>query len=105
METRVVGYLQQWWPDAERRALHGNTDRGDVAGIPGLCAEIKACKTMGLAGWVDEAVIEAGNCGPQVMPVVIHRRVRKRDAGEQYVTMRLEDFCRLWFDNNEAEQL
>lgn len=99
METRIVTYLQKWWPATERRALHGNTDRGDVAGIPGLCAEIKACKTMALAGWLDEAVTEAGHCGPGVIPIVIHRRLRKRAPAEQYVTMRLEDFCKTWFDD------
>lgn len=102
METRVVGYLQRWWPPTERRALHGNKDKGDVAAIPGLCVEIKACKTMALAGWVSEAVAEAANCGPGVTPVVVHRRVGKRDPAEQYVTMRLADFCKLWFDDEIA---
>jgi Holliday junction resolvase len=43
-EREVVRYLQTWWPAAERRALSGNKDKGDVAGIPGVCIEIKAAE-------------------------------------------------------------
>lgn len=44
-ETAVTRYLvANGWPFAERRALHGNQDRGDITGTPSLCWEIKAGK-------------------------------------------------------------
>lgn len=37
-ETAVVRYLAaHGFPAAERRALHGATDLGDITGTPGLC--------------------------------------------------------------------
>lgn len=42
-ETAVVRHLaRNGWPFAERRALHGNQDRGDITGTPSLCWEVKA---------------------------------------------------------------
>lgn len=42
-ESAVVRYLQgHGFPHAERRALRGTYDCGDVVGIPGVCIEIKA---------------------------------------------------------------
>jgi len=41
-ETAVVRWLQaNGWPSAERRALRGNADAGDITGTPGICWEIK----------------------------------------------------------------
>lgn len=35
-ESAVVKYLrEQGWPSAERRALNGASDRGDIAGVVG----------------------------------------------------------------------
>ena len=51
-ETAVVDYLRaNGHPHAERRALSGNTDRGDIAGVPGVVIECKNAKTMALAAW------------------------------------------------------
>ena len=49
------------WPHAERRALNGNQDRGDIAGVPGCVIEAKNAKTINLAGWLDEANLERDN--------------------------------------------
>jgi hypothetical protein len=36
-ESLVVKYLQStYWPHAERRALSGGLDKGDITGTPGL---------------------------------------------------------------------
>ena len=41
-ETAVVRYLAaHGFPNAERRALHGATDLGDITGTPSLCWEVK----------------------------------------------------------------
>jgi Holliday junction resolvase len=66
-EREVVRYLQTWWPNAERRALSGNKDKGDVAGIHDLVVEVKAAATLQIPAWKRETLKEmenadAGNC-------------------------------------------
>jgi hypothetical protein len=54
-ETAVVRYLREHGhPHAERRSLRGNEDWGDITGTPGVCWEVKAAKTLALAGWLRE---------------------------------------------------
>jgi hypothetical protein len=94
-ETAVVRFLQaNGWPQAERRALAGAADRGDVAGLP-VVVEVKNAARMELAAWLDEAVKEAGQRSPyygQVPPsdgtagVVWHKRRGKASPGDWYVT-------------------
>jgi Holliday junction resolvase len=92
-ETAVVGYLREnGFPHAERRALNGSTDRGDVAGVPGVVIEIKNCARMELAGWVDEARLEAANAGVGVFAVA-HKRRGKGNPADWFVTLPLSVFC------------
>lgn len=53
-ETAFVDWLRRHYPYVERRALNGSSDRGDVAGIPGVVVEVKAAKRMDLPGWLRE---------------------------------------------------
>ena len=93
-ETAIVGYLREHgFPYAERRALHGNHDRGDVAGVPGWVLELKAEKKIDLAGYVAEVEVERVNDGAQFGAAVVKRRGKPtRDA---YVVMDLASFCEL----------
>lgn len=94
-ESAVVAYLQaRGFLDAERRALRGDNDAGDIAGIPDVCIEVKNCAELRLAEWVDEAFAEASN-GEAEFGVVWHKRRRKVDPADWYVTMRGEDFASL----------
>jgi hypothetical protein len=84
-ETAVVRFLQaNGYPHAERRALAGAQDRGDVAGIPGLVIEVKNEQRMDLAGWMNEVARETpvGDLG-----VVWHKRRGHTLPGAWYVTM------------------
>ncbi|WP_326613191.1 hypothetical protein OG949_33060 [Streptomyces scopuliridis] len=72
-ETDVVRYLQHWWPGAERRALSGNKDKGDVAGIPGVVVEVKAAATQLLAAWRRETWTEMDNAGAHTCVLVVKR--------------------------------
>jgi hypothetical protein len=52
-EAAVVAHLRNWWPDAERRALHGSQDLGDVI-LPrniDLTIEIKNQRTYNFPAW------------------------------------------------------
>lgn len=89
-EREVVRYLQEWWPAAERRALSGNKDKGDVAGIPNVVVEVKAAVTPQLAGWCRETWTEMENAGATTCVLVVkrpHKNVKHWDAYVPYVLL------------------
>ncbi|MGI8701638.1 MAG: hypothetical protein ACR2JU_10625 [Nocardioidaceae bacterium] len=86
-ESAIVGYLRErGWPYAERRALSGNRDRGDVAGIAGVVIEAKAAKALDLAGWTAEAEAERVNDGAHLAAVWVKRR-GKGSPADGYVLL------------------
>lgn len=94
-ETAVVDFLRaHGWPHAERRATRGHRDGGDIAGIPGVCIEIKDQGKMELGTWVNEAKIEALQADAD-LGMVWHKRRGMADAGGWYVTMDGATFARL----------
>lgn len=85
-ESALVAHLREnGFPAVERRALAGNVDKGDIAGLP-VVIEAKNCKTTTLAAWVDEATVEAANAGVDV-GVVWHHRRGKASPADGFVTM------------------
>lgn len=61
-ESAVVSFLRtQGFPYAERLALQGAFDRGDITGIPGICIEVKAENEYTLASWLAECRVEVEN--------------------------------------------
>jgi hypothetical protein len=94
-ESAVIAFLHDnGFPHAERRALRGAHDRGDVAGIPGIAIEIKNCARTELAAWLDEAATERGNAGAD-LGVVWHKRRGRANAGAWFVTMDGATFARI----------
>jgi hypothetical protein len=86
-ETAVVTYLNaNGYPQAERRALAGALDKGDIAGVPGVAIEVKNCAKAELSKWVEEANLEARNVG-DAAGVVWHKRRGKGSPGDWFVTM------------------
>jgi hypothetical protein len=84
-ETEVVKYLQNWWPAAERRALAGNKDKGDVAGIPGVVVEVKAAQTQLLAAWKRETLQERENAGAARCMLVVKRAYKPVSEWDAYI--------------------
>lgn len=84
-ETAVVRYLQNWWPAAERRALSGNKDKGDVAGIPGVVIEVKAAATQLLAAWRRETWTEMRNAGATTCVLVVKRPYKAVGQWDAYI--------------------
>lgn len=74
------------FPHVERRALNGASDRGDLAGIPGLVVEAKDQARHSFAEWLDEAEQEATNDGDAHGVVWAHRRGKARGE-DGYVVM------------------
>jgi hypothetical protein len=105
-ETAVVRFLQaNGYPHAERRALAGSQDRGDVAGIPGLVVEVKDRGQIQLGEWLKEAQAEARWQNGQLdIGVVWHKRRGKSSPGQWYVTMDGATFLALlerWTDASD----
>lgn len=96
-ENLVVDALQRaGFVHAERRALNGINDKGDITGIPGLCLEVKFHDSYAgkLGGWVDEAEVERINAKADVA-AVWHRRKGKGNADDWFVTMSGSQFLEL----------
>lgn len=86
-ETAIVTFLQaNGFPQAERRALAGALDKGDIAGVPGCVIEAKNCKQINLAAFLDEATAERDNAGAVVGAAWVKRR-GKASAADGYVVM------------------
>jgi hypothetical protein len=80
-ETAVVRYLRDHgFTQAERRALHGTQDQGDIVGTPGICWEIKTGETAKsifpkmIASWLAETEVERINSRETIGVLVMQRR-------------------------------
>jgi hypothetical protein len=80
-ETAVVKAVRtRGFPGAERRALHGSTDLGDILLCPGAIVEVKAgnaAKTASdnqIEDWLGETIIEMTNADADVALLVVARK-------------------------------
>lgn len=95
-ETAVVGFLRaNGFPFAERRALQGVNDKGDITGIPGVVVEVKNHSgVQALGEWQKECREEMANAGADIG--VVWSKVRgTTDPGKWRVTMDGSVFVRL----------
>jgi hypothetical protein len=87
-ETAIVRFLRDHgFSYAERRALNGARDLGDITGIPG--GPVIECKNQNrhsLAEWIDEANAEAANARAPFGLVWFKRR-GKTDPGDWFVLL------------------
>lgn len=77
-ETAVVRYARaNGFAGAERRALHGAHDVGDVALCPGAILEVKSRKSAPtdaqVARWLRETLVEACNADAEAQALVVKR--------------------------------
>ena len=95
-ETLIVNYLKKkGYPHAERRAMTGAQDKGDISFDRRFVLECKDHKTLNLSGWLKEALTESLNAGAE-FPVVVAKRRGYGDPGDQYVVMDLRTFIDLY---------
>lgn len=93
-ETAVVNYLKsKGRKHVERRSLSGSSDRGDIAGLPGVVIEVKNHARMELSQWVSELEVEMANDKADT-GVVIHKKKGTTDVGQWYATMPVE----VWYE-------
>jgi hypothetical protein len=94
-ETAVVRWLREHGhPYAERRALGGANDKGDITGCGPIVIEVKNHAKWAPAEWLSEAIVEARNAGVDIGVVVAKKR-GTTDPGEWYVLTTLDMFNRL----------
>lgn len=97
-EASVVQYLQAMgFAQAERRLAGSATDRGDIAGLPGVVIEVKNCARQELAAWVGEAEVERDNDNAN-LGVVWHKLRGKGHPADWFVTMSGAQFTALLRD-------
>jgi hypothetical protein len=100
-ESQVVAYFRAHGQHfAERRALTGSADKGDVSGIPGVMIEAKAERQITLAAYADEVKVQTANAGASIGVAVVKRR--NRGPGDAYVVMSLDTFAQLLADHEMA---
>lgn len=86
-ESAVADFLRgAGFPHAERRALNGAKDKGDIAGVLDVVIEVKNQSRQSLAEWLDEALTERDNAGASIGAVWFKRR-GKGSAGDGYVLL------------------
>lgn len=93
-ETEAVRYLRERFPAAERRALAGNKDKGDIAGVPGAVGEVKAATQVRLRPWQAETLEEMGNADADhcfLVVKVAHKSVGQWDFWMPAYQLGLED--------------
>ena len=86
------------WPDAERSALHGAKDRGDLTGIGQVCVEVKGGHAAEQASdgqvlaWMAELDTECVNKGADLGVLVMKRKgVGHGNAERWWAVMWLQD--------------
>lgn len=95
-ESMVVAFLRGLWPGAERRALSGAKDRGDVAGTPGVCWEVKSAVRLNIPEWLRETEAERINSSSDLGILVIKLKgMGEKSVGGLPALMPLKDVLRL----------
>lgn len=96
-ENGWVNFLiSNGFPHAERRALHGINDKGDVTGTIGLAWEIKNHKKYAIGAWLRELAIEKKNAkADHAFLIVKPNGVGVENAGKWWAIMYGEDLVNL----------
>jgi Holliday junction resolvase len=86
-ENQVVEFLKRnGFPYAERRALAGVNDKGDVTGIGPVVIEVKDHQKITLSEFMSELKEEVNNAGAQTGVAVVKRRGTLQ-VGDWYAVM------------------
>lgn len=93
-ETAVVNYLRdRLYPNAERRALSGGLDKGDIINAGPYVWECKNTKEISLASGMDEVNVEISNAKVEFGFLIVKRR--RKSTGDAYAVMSLQQLCDL----------
>ena len=96
-ESALVKFLQSaGFPNAERRALAGINDLGDITGTPCLAWEVKNHRTYQIPAWLKETKIEQENAKADYGVLIVKPNgVGTSTAGKWWAIMSVEDMTNL----------
>ncbi len=91
-ETALVMWLREnGYENAERRALTGKADRGDIAGIPRVVIEVKSGSRLEIPAWLKETEIERINDGALAGYLIIKPKgIGASNVGKWWVIQTVE---------------
>lgn len=106
-ETAVVKVLRaHGFPQAERRALRGTADAGDITGTPGLCWEVKGgdaarrASDAQIIAWCAETEIERLHAGADYGILVVQRAgIGPANAHRWWAVIPAADLARIMLGN------
>lgn len=102
-ERQIADYFRDNYHDMiDRRVKTGAKDCGDLANIRTknnnrIVAELKNVMKIALGPWIKEAEVECVNDNAMI-GIVIHKRTRVADPGQQWVTMTVDSLIKLMKD-------
>jgi hypothetical protein len=93
-EAAVAQLLRDYgWHALTSRNARGGSQQGeDIITDAPVLIEAKNCKTIALAGWMDQAIAEADGA-PEPAAVFIKRRGKRAEHG--YAVMRIDQYLHL----------
>lgn len=99
LERDVADHLAATVDDRIDRAVkRGTKDVGDVGGLRfhghKIAVEVKNTSKVSLSTWASEVEVERQNLGA-LAGIIVHKRHGKGYAGDQWVTMTLDNFVAL----------
>lgn len=102
-ESDVVSYLRSnGFDQAERRALAGQADLGDIVNAGPYVWECKSTQRIELAKGMDETKEETKNANVR-FGFLINKR-RNKSVGEAYATMTLAQLCEMLTEITNNDQ-
>lgn len=85
-ETAVVRLAREMgFPYAERRALTGGKDRGDITGIPGVVIQVKDVEKQSVGKWQQDTLLQAYNDGALTCILVVKRKYKNIKQWDAYI--------------------
>ena len=96
-ERKVARILLEHGYDARRGQQYcGASGDADVVGLDGIHIECKAVEKMTLYAWMEQSIHDARE---GEIPIVVHKQNRK----DILVSMRFEDWLKIYGKKNEGE--
>jgi len=91
-ETALVNWLKEnGYENAERRALSGKADRGDIAGVSNRVIEVKSGSRLEIPAWLKETEAERINDGALAGYLVIKPKgIGASNVGKWWVIQTVE---------------
>lgn len=75
------------WPYAERRALTGGKDRGDITGIPGVVIQVKDVVKQSVGKWQEDTLQQMFNDDSLTCILVVKTKYKNVREWDTYIPM------------------